>query len=195
MSDFLARIGLVLEALVQNSTINQKDEALRLAFELQGAEDNFTQSVNERVSAALEKFEGRMSAVEANSEKVRTTLFSTETITALDAALEHRPEAREKLGKLFSDGPAPMPAPVEEPSDLIIEGDDTIEASAFNGAPEEAFDHDNTGSAGGSTAPDPSEELTALRKEYTEVTGKRFFAGWDAATLREKIAAAKEPVI
>lgn len=32
--------------------------------------------------------------------------------------------------------------------------------------------------------------LTALRAEYQEKFGKRPFNGWDAATLREKIAAA-----
>lgn len=31
------------------------------------------------------------------------------------------------------------------------------------------------------------EELTALRKEYNEVMGKKAFAGWDADTLREKM--------
>jgi len=33
--------------------------------------------------------------------------------------------------------------------------------------------------------------LSALRDEYEKVVGKRPFNGWDAATLREKIAAAQ----
>ena len=36
------------------------------------------------------------------------------------------------------------------------------------------------------------DDLTALRAEYQEVVGKKAFHGWDADTLREKIAAAKE---
>lgn len=38
-------------------------------------------------------------------------------------------------------------------------------------------------------APD---ELSALRAEYQEVVGKRAFHGWDAETLRQKIAEAEE---
>lgn len=34
-------------------------------------------------------------------------------------------------------------------------------------------------------------ELPALREDYERAHGKRPFMGWDAATLREKIAAAK----
>lgn len=40
-------------------------------------------------------------------------------------------------------------------------------------------------------APSPSDDLAALRAEYEAVVGKRPFMGWDAGTLREKIAAAK----
>lgn len=50
------------------------------------------------------------------------------------------------------------------------------------------FDHDGDGRPGGS--PKPAGELSALRQEYTEKLGKRPFNGWDADTLREKIAAA-----
>lgn len=48
------------------------------------------------------------------------------------------------------------------------------------------LDHDNDGKAGGSNSADG--DLTALRTEYHEKLGKRAFNGWDAATLREKIA-------
>lgn len=51
------------------------------------------------------------------------------------------------------------------------------------------LDHDNNGREGGSAAP-TGEDLPALRAEYREKLGKNPFNGWDAATLREKIAAA-----
>lgn len=35
-------------------------------------------------------------------------------------------------------------------------------------------------------------ELTELREQYQEATGKRAYHGWDADTLREKIAGATE---
>lgn len=37
-----------------------------------------------------------------------------------------------------------------------------------------------------------ADERPALRAEYKAVTGKKAFGGWDAATLREKIAAASK---
>lgn len=40
-------------------------------------------------------------------------------------------------------------------------------------------------------APKQSNDLTALRAEYEAKLGKRPFMGWDAESLREKIAAAK----
>ncbi|MGN6451394.1 MAG: hypothetical protein ACTHLK_22920 [Brucella intermedia] len=36
-----------------------------------------------------------------------------------------------------------------------------------------------------------ADDLGELRKEYQEVIGKRAFNGWDAATLKAKIAEAK----
>jgi hypothetical protein len=50
------------------------------------------------------------------------------------------------------------------------------------------LDHDKNGEAGGSKSPDG--DLTALRAEYFKNIGRRPFNGWDAATLREKIAGA-----
>jgi hypothetical protein len=38
---------------------------------------------------------------------------------------------------------------------------------------------------------DPEEELKALREEYQDVVGKRAYHGWDAETLKAKIAEAK----
>ena len=37
----------------------------------------------------------------------------------------------------------------------------------------------------------PAEDISNLRETYERVIGKRPFNGWDAATLREKIAVAK----
>lgn len=51
------------------------------------------------------------------------------------------------------------------------------------------FDHDSDGEPGGSKAPPRSEELTALRAQYTAALGKRPFPGWSADVLRAKIAA------
>jgi hypothetical protein len=51
------------------------------------------------------------------------------------------------------------------------------------------LDHDGNGKPGGSSKPDDAgEDIAALRAEYHTALGKRPFAGWDAATLREKIA-------
>lgn len=52
------------------------------------------------------------------------------------------------------------------------------------------LDHDHDGEPGGSTAPaDPDGDLNALRDHYEALAGKRVFNGWDADTLRAKIAA------
>ena len=41
-------------------------------------------------------------------------------------------------------------------------------------------------------ATEREDELTELRAEYQEVVGKRAYHGWDADTLREKIAEVRE---
>lgn len=51
------------------------------------------------------------------------------------------------------------------------------------------LDHDNNGHEGGSRTA-AGDDLTPLRAEYFAKLGKRPFNGWDADTLREKIAAA-----
>ena len=56
------------------------------------------------------------------------------------------------------------------------------------------FDHNNDGRPGGSTAPEPSDELAALRTEYRQVVGKRPFPGWDADELRRRMAEHTRPV-
>jgi len=54
------------------------------------------------------------------------------------------------------------------------------------------LDHDGDGRPGGSTAPEQTDDLRALRDEYRVVVGKKPFPGWDAKTLNEKIAAARQ---
>lgn len=52
------------------------------------------------------------------------------------------------------------------------------------------LDHDGDGEPGGSIAPaDPDGDLHALRTRYEELADKRVFNGWNADTLRAKIAA------
>jgi hypothetical protein len=53
------------------------------------------------------------------------------------------------------------------------------------------LDHDKGGKKGGSTAPKKADGLPELRKQYQEAVGKKPFAGWDAETLKAKIAEAK----
>jgi len=55
----------------------------------------------------------------------------------------------------------------------------------------EPLGHDQDGKKGGSKAPKKADDLKELRKQYQEVVGKKPFAGWDAETLKSKIAAAK----
>jgi len=51
------------------------------------------------------------------------------------------------------------------------------------------LDRDGDGKKGGSSKPPEADDLSTLRAEYHEKFGKRPFMGWDAATLREKLAA------
>ena len=52
------------------------------------------------------------------------------------------------------------------------------------------LDHDGNGQPGGSEKPDDAAgDLASLRAEYQKVFDKKPFPGWDAVTLREKIAA------
>lgn len=39
--------------------------------------------------------------------------------------------------------------------------------------------------------PEPADEIKSLRAQYEKVVGKRPFNGWDAETLRAKIAESK----
>lgn len=49
------------------------------------------------------------------------------------------------------------------------------------------LDHDHNGSAGGSQK-QAGDDVAPLRQEYQAKFGKKPFNGWDAATLRAKIA-------
>jgi hypothetical protein len=49
-------------------------------------------------------------------------------------------------------------------------------------------DHDRDGKTGGALK--QAENLSALRKQYQNVVGKKPFGGWDAKMLEAKIAAA-----
>lgn len=82
--------------------------------------------------------------------------------------------------------------------DYVFEGRKTVEVDETTdmgrrlmGNPEfsaDALDHDGSGEKGGSVS---AGDLTELRKEYTKVVGKKPFPGWDAATLRAKMAEAQ----
>jgi hypothetical protein len=85
------------------------------------------------------------------------------------------PEGLRAAAQSMTRAPAAVPKP---PADLV-----TRAAGAF--------DHDNRDGPGGSTAPEATDELKALRAEYNEVSGRRFFSGWTADQLRERIAAVK----
>lgn len=50
--------------------------------------------------------------------------------------------------------------------------------------------HPDAHAAAPNAAEEAPDDLAALRAEYQEVVGKRAFHGWDADTLRQKIAEA-----
>jgi hypothetical protein len=60
--------------------------------------------------------------------------------------------------------------------------------SKVKAAPIEKFDHNGDGKPGGSTAPEPTEDLAALRAKYKDVVGKRAFPGWDVAEIERRLA-------
>ena len=129
MSDYFARIGRVLEALVSVSTINGdvKSDALALCAELKSAPDNLTAAVEERVRAATETLAGQVSVLEQGRERVDAIVFSNAG-----------------RGVLLGDaGPS----------------DDAEQAklrALFNGADPAKFDHDGVGGPGGSLPAPPA---------------------------------------
>ncbi len=118
MSDYFARIGRVLEALVSVSTINGdvKSDALALCAELKSAPDNLTAAVEERVRAATETLAGQVSVLEQGRERVDAIVFSNAG-----------------RGVLLGDA---------GPSD---EAEQARLRELFNGADPAKFDHDGVG--------------------------------------------------
>lgn len=82
------------------------------------------------------------------------------------------------VGELLRLGNIVPPKGWDEPED---EGDDLSQ-----------LDHDGDGEPGGSISGGQGDEITELRKRYKEVTGRGVFNGWDAETLRAKIAEAEK---
>lgn len=133
MSDYFARIGRVLEAMVAVSTINGdlRAEANLLIAELKAAPDTLTTAVEDRVRAATEAIAGRVGVLEQGRERVDAIVFSNAG-----------------RGVLLGDaGPS----------------DDAEKArlrELFNGADPAKFDHDGDGQPGGSTpAPAPATDF------------------------------------
>lgn len=196
MDDLFARVGSVLETLLNQSTLSGdvKTEGLRLAAELQSAPVDIAALIEDRVRAAVEQFDGRVAAAEDAIRVTRTTLFDTTTVAALDAALEHRPEAREKLGELFSNPPgevAPTPEViVEEPAGEATEaGAADTAPDVFNGAPAEAFDHDGDGAPGGSKPAPASDEIEGMTVAQLKNTLDGFEIGYPADAKKPELQA------
>ncbi len=111
-----------------------------------------------------------------------------DTATLSDAMLErykgsYEPAEQPSLADMCAQIVAELDAgdPNGEPEPLAITDDERAALPQL--------DHDGDGAPGGSVAPaDPKEELDALRARYKQLAGKGFFPGWDAATLRAKIA-------
>lgn len=80
-------------------------------------------------------------------------------------------------------------ADAAEEKELLAKGwHPTKEAAWGLKAKRPQLDHDDNGKEGGSKAPEPTEDLPALRAEYQEKMGKRPFPGWGADELRKRMA-------
>lgn len=102
MSDYFPRIGLVLQALVENSTLVAKADALRLCAELQEADDNLNQVVEERVAARLDEITGRVKAVEDDHRVTKDVVFATDFQDAVLAGVVSGSDEDKKLRALFN---------------------------------------------------------------------------------------------
>ena len=165
MSDYFARIGRVLEALVSVSTINGdvKSDALALCAELKSASDNLTAAVEERVRAATETLAGQVSVLEQGRERVDAIVFSNAG-----------------RGVLLGDA---------GPSD---EAEQARLRELFNGADPAKFDHDGVGGVGGS-APNPPtqniDEMTVAQlKSVLDEQGRDYPATAKKADLQNLVA-------
>lgn len=86
--------------------------------------------------------------------------------------------------------PAPETAPAKYTHRAILTTPRRVDMQAAKPAPLSAFDHDGDGKEGSSAAPPPTDDLTALRREYTAKLGKRPFPGWGEDELRRRMAEA-----
>lgn len=192
MNDLFARVGVALQHLLEGSTLNGdvKADGLRLAKELQSAEVDINALVSERVRAEVEAITGRVAAVEGESRRTKDVLFSTETVAALDAALEHRPETREALAAIFEERTLSVQEPASEPQpdpEIIV----------TNGAEPNIFDHDGDGSPGGSEPRPPTDNLVEMTvaqlKEALDDLEVGYAASAKKAELQELLENATAP--
>lgn len=89
MNDVFARIGAALTHLLSQSTVNgsQRDEVERLATELQQLETNMDTIVTERVQAASEALEGKLTGyVDQQFADLAASLESRLAATSASAA-------------------------------------------------------------------------------------------------------------
>lgn len=105
-------------------------------------------------------------------EALKRQSYNTRRLEAGDVFEADRKFARvliaQKRAREFS-GEVARPAPEPEPAPA---------------------DNDRASEAGSEESPaEPASEINELRTEYERVVGKRPFNGWDAATLRERMAA------
>lgn len=114
-------------------------------------------------------------------ERTREHVFTT-----LNAAMGYANTAKE---------PAPEgdnnPAKVANNLPPAAKSDSQIatDIPTITNRPANPFDHDGDGIPGGSRKPEgDQDELKALRLAYRQAFGSRPFSGWDAETLREKLA-------
>lgn len=168
MNDLFARTGIILEHLLNQSTLNGdvKAEGLRLAAELKVARDDIGRRIDERVQAAVEAVVGRLEALEAGKRAADAVVFSRANLSSLEGA---------------SDDPAEMERLWE----------------VFNGADPARFDHDADGTPGGSTPAAPtdvvSEMTVAQLKAALDEKGIGYPSDARKADLQGLLAAASGP--
>lgn len=119
MNDLIARIGLALRHLSDNSTVNgpARQEIERLTAELQSVETNISDIVAREVARQMEGVEGRMVAhLDGNLEQLAADLEAADIDFTPVPAVRTFPPA---IAEIFDTSPAPTTgnipaAPVEE---------------------------------------------------------------------------------
>lgn len=133
MEDLLARVGLVLSHLIANSTIHgpQKEEAERLAAELQAFPGSINSMVEERVRAHVEAVQGRVDVLEEGKRKADFVVFSNANLESLEAngtdeeelanirRTFGRPDKFDRDGDGAPGGSMPAP-PTDNPDEMTI---------------------------------------------------------------------------